>query len=124
MIGAFFVPGPAESSIDGFWDKTILVGGMTLVGLGSVTRTLALTYRQIHIESGGDEESYGRYILNSVLSYSLWAAGGVGLILPFVTDIGRSNPNARVQPVRPEKLRFKQLQLIPLPQGMVLRLAY
>jgi hypothetical protein len=101
-----------------------LIVGTALVGLGSVTRTVALNHRQNQIESGGDEKAYDRYILNSVLSYSLWAAGGVGMVLPFVTDIGRGKTEAQVTPVRPEKLRFERLQLIPLPQGMVLRISY
>ena len=124
MIGAFFVPGPAESPIQGFWDRAILTAGTTLVGLGSVTRTLALNARQKHIESGGDEEAYTRYIRNSVLSYSLWAAGGIGMVLPFIADIGRGKADAQAAPLRPEKLRFEQLQLLPLPQGMVLRISY
>jgi len=124
MISAFFLPGEKQESVTGFWDKTILMGGITLVGLGSVTRTVALNYRQKHIEGGGEEEDYNRYILNSVLSYSLWAAGGVGLVLPFITDIGKGKTEAEVTPVRPEKLGFERLQLIPLPQGMVLRISY
>ena len=123
MIGAFFIPGPVESPIEGFWDRAVLTGGMALVGLGSVTRTLALNAKQTHIDSGGDEKAYARYILNSVLSYSLWAAGGVGMVLPFVTDFGRGKTDART-PARPEKLRFEQLRLIPLPHGMVLRISY
>jgi hypothetical protein len=124
MISAFFLPGPKEERVSGFWEKTSLIVGTALVGLGSVTRTVALNHRQNQIESGGDEKAYDRYILNSVLSYSLWAAGGVGMVLPFVTDIGRGKTEAQVTPVRPEKLRFERLQLIPLPQGMVLRISY
>ena len=124
MISAFFLPGEKQEPIIGFWDKTSLVVGTVLVGLGSVTRTVALNHRQNQIESGGDEKAYDRYILNSVLSYSLWAAGGVGMVLPFVTDIGRGKTEAQVTPVRPEKLRFDRLQLLPLPQGMVLRISY
>ena len=124
MIGAFFIPGPVESPIEGFWDRAILTGGITLVGLGSVTRTLALNAKQKHIESGGDEQAYDRYILNSVLSYSLWAVGGVGMVLPFFTDIRRGKADAQITPVRPEKLRVEQLRLVPLPQGMVLRISY
>jgi len=123
MIGAFFIPGPVESPIEGFWDRAVLTGGIALVGLGSVTRTLALNAKQTHIDSGGDEKAYARYILNSVLSYSLWAAGGVGMVLPFVTDFGRGKTDAQT-PARPEKLRFEQLRLIPLPHGMVLRISY
>ena len=124
MISAFFLPGPKEERISGFWEKTSLIVGTALVGLGSVTRTVALNYRQKHIEGGGYEEDYNRYLLNSVLSYSLWAAGGVGMVLPFVTNIGKGKSEAEVTPVRPEKLGFEQLQLIPLPQGMVLRISY
>jgi hypothetical protein len=124
MIGAFFIPGPVESPIQGFWDRAILTAGTTLVGLGSVTRTLALNAKQKHVESGGNEEAYSRYILNSVLSYSLWAAGGVGMVLPFIADIGRGKADAQAAPARPEKLRFEQLQFVPLPQGMVLRITY
>jgi hypothetical protein len=124
MISAFFIRGPEESPIEGFWDRTLLTAGTTLVGLGSVTRTLALNAKKKHIESGGDEEAYTRFIRNSVLSYSLWAAGGIGMILPFVTDIGRGRADAQATPVRPEKLRFDQLQFVPLPQGMLLRVTY
>jgi len=124
MISAFFLPGPQEEQISGFWDRASLIAGIAMVGLGSVTRTVALNARQADIESGGDEEAYKRYCLNSVLSYSLWAAGGVGMVLPFITDLGRDRTDARLTPVRPEQLRLKQLQLIPLPRGMVLRLTY
>jgi hypothetical protein len=124
MITAFFIRGPAESPIEGFWDRAILTAGTTLVGLGSVTRTLALNARQKHIESGGDEEAYTRFLVNSVLSYSLWAAGGIGMLLPFIADFGRGKADAQATPVRPEKLQFEQLQIVPLPQGMVLRISY
>jgi hypothetical protein len=124
MISAFFMRGPAESPIEGFWDRAILTAGTALVGLGSVTRTFALNAKQKHIESGGDDEAYTRYVRNSVLSYSLWAAGGIGMVLPFVTDIGRGKADAQATPVRPEKLRFDQFQFVPLPQGMVLRVTY
>ena len=124
MVSAFFIRGPVESPIEGFWDRAILTAGTTLVGLGSVTRTLALNAKQEHVESGGDEEAYTRFIRNSVLSYSLWAAGGIGMVLPFVTDIGRGKADAQATPVRPQKLQFEQLQFVPLPQGMVLRLSY
>jgi hypothetical protein len=124
MISAFFIKGPVESPIQGFWDRAILTAGTTLVGLGSVTRTFALNAKQKHVESGGDEEAYTRFIVNSVLSYSLWAAGGIGMVLPFITDIGRGRADAQATPVRPEKLRFDQLQFVPLPQGMALRLSY
>ena len=124
MIGAFFIPGPVESPIEGFWDRAILTAGTTLVGLGSVTRTFALNAKQKHIESGGDEEAYTRFIRNSVLSYSLWAAGGIGMLLPFVTDIGGGKADAQATPVRPDKLQFEQLQFVPLPNGVVLRATY
>jgi TolB-like protein len=124
MIGAFFIPGPVESPIQGFWDRAILTAGMTLVGLGSVTRTLALNAKQNYVDSGGDEEAYTRYLVSSVLSYSFWAAGGLGMVLPFIADIGRGKSDTPAVPVRPEKLRVEQLQVVPLPQGMVLRITY
>lgn len=124
MIAAFFIPGPKVQRISGFWDKTLLIGGMVLVGLGNVTRTLALNYRQNQIENGGDEEAYNRYVLNSVLSYTLWAAGSVGIGLPFITDIGRDKKDVEATTVRPEQLRLKNLQLLPLPHGIVLRMSY
>ena len=124
MISAFFIPGPEESPVQGFWDRAILTAGTTMVGLGSVTRTFALNAKKKHVESGGDDEAYTRFIVNSVLSYSLWAAGGIGMILPFITDLGRGKTDKQATPVRPKKLAVEQLQLIPLPQGMVLRLSY
>jgi hypothetical protein len=124
MISAFFIPGTVESPIEGFWDRALLTAGTTMVGLGSVARTRALDARQKHVESGGDEEAYTRFVRNSVLSYSLWAAGGIGMILPFVTDFGRGKAESEATAVRPEKLQFERLQFVPLPQGMVLRVSY
>jgi TolB-like protein len=116
MITAFFIPGPKEEPISGFWDKASLIGGLSLVGLGSVTRTVALNYRQTFIESdGNDESAYDRYVLNSILSYGFWAVGGVGMLLPFFTDIGGGKARAEPQQVRPEKLR-----LLPLANGIVI----
>jgi len=116
MITAFFIPGPKEEPISGFWDKASLVAGVSLVGLGSVTRTVALNHRQTFIESDGmDEKAYDRYVLNSVLSYGFWAVGGVGMLLPFFTDIGGGKTRAEPRQVRPEKLR-----LLPLPNGIVI----
>ena len=122
MIGAFFMPGPREQPISGFWEKTILVGGITLVGLGSVTRTLALNHRQDHVESGGDEKAYDRYVLNSALSYSLWALGGLGIVLPFVADIGPREREAQERPA--ERPRPEQLRVLPAPGGVILQIAY
>jgi len=119
MIGAFFIPGPEESPIEGFWDRAVFVGGMTLVGLGSVTRTLALAARQTHVDSGGDEKAYDRYVLNRALSYSFWALGGLGMVLPFAADFGGEKPTAEATQLRPEQLR-----LVPLPNGMILQYAY
>jgi TolB-like protein len=116
MITAFFIPGPKEETISGFWDKAFLVTGVSLLGLGSVTRTVALNHRQTFIESDGmDERAYDRYVLNSVLSYGLWAVGGVGMLLPFFTDIAGGKTSAEPQQVRPEKLR-----LLPLPNGIAI----
>ncbi len=116
MITAFFIPGPREEPISGFWDKASLIGGASLVGLGSVTRTVAFNHRQTFIESDGkDEKAYDRYVLNSVLSYGFWAVGGVGMLLPFFTDIGGAKARAEPQQARPEKLR-----LLPLPNGVVI----
>jgi hypothetical protein len=124
MITAFFLSGPRENPISGFWDRAALIGGMTMVGLGSVTRTLALNARQSHVQSGGDDTAYDRYVLNSVLSYSLWALGGTALILPFVTDLGRGKkdpaaPEDELSEPRPEKL-----QLLPMANGVMLRISY
>jgi hypothetical protein len=124
MISAFFMPGTKEQRIIGFWDRASLIVGSALVGLGSVTRTVALNSRQTQIENGGDEDAYDRYVLNSVLSYSLWAVGGFAMVLPFLTDIGGDRSHNRKAPARPEKLRFDQIQLIPTPQGAFLRLSY
>ncbi|UCF99779.1 MAG: hypothetical protein JSV89_09630 [Spirochaetaceae bacterium] len=124
MITAFFLPGPKEEKISGFWDRTALLAGITMVGLGSVTRTVALNHRQTHIESGGDEDAYDKYVRNSVLSYTLWVVGGVGMVLPFLTDFGRGTAAAEETPMRPEPLGLKQLQLLPLPNGFRLRIAY
>jgi len=116
MITAFLIPGPKEEPISGFWDKAFLIAGVSLVGLGSVTRTVALNHRQTFIESGGtDEKAYDRYVLNVVLSYGFWAAGGVGMLLPFFTDIGGGKAGAESRQVRPEKLR-----LLPLPGGVAI----
>ena len=120
MITAFFIPGPKEEPISGFWDKVSLVAGVSLVGLGSVTRTVALNHRQTFIESDGmDEKAYDRYVLNSVLSYGFWAVGGVGMLLPFFTDIGGGKTRAEPRQVRPEKLR-----LLPLPNGVALQISF
>ncbi|MBA7569062.1 hypothetical protein ES708_10799 [subsurface metagenome] len=116
MITAFFIPGPKEEPISGFWDKASLVAGVSLVGLGSVTRTVALNHRQTFIESDGmDEKAYDRYVLNSILSYGFWAVGGVGMLLPFFTDIGSAKARAEPRQARPEKLR-----LLPLPNGIAI----
>jgi TolB-like protein len=123
MITAFFLPGPKEQPVSGFWDKTFLVGGMGLIGLGSVTRTLALNHRQTHVESGGDETEYDRYVLNSVLSYTLWALGGAGMLLPFLTDIGREEAEEGQEP-SPERGRPERLRLLPMCNGVALRLSY
>jgi hypothetical protein len=121
MITAFFLPGEREALISGFWDRTALVGGMTLVGLGSVTGALALYYRQSHVSGGGDEADYNRYVLTSVLSYGFWALGGTAMILPLFTDIGRGKVAVEEEskPLRPE-----QLMLVPAPGGAILRFSY
>ncbi|MBN2552261.1 MAG: hypothetical protein JXB06_05805, partial [Spirochaetales bacterium] len=124
MISALFLPGPRENAISGFREKFALIGGMTLVAAGSVTRTLALNARQTHVESGGDETAYDRYVLNSVLSYSLWALGGAAMILPFCTEIGggrsgEDDPSGTAGESRPQQLR-----LLPVPGGLILRIAY
>ena len=124
MITAFFLSGPRENPISGFWDRAALVGGMTMVGLGSVTRTLALNARQTHVQAGGDETAYNRYVLNSVLSYSLWALGGTAFILPFVTDLGGGRRDKNASEEGLTERRPENLQLLPIANGVVLRIAY
>jgi len=119
MITAFFLPGEKMEPISGFWEKTMLVGGISLIGLGSVTRSVALNYRQNHIDSGGNEDDYQRYVLNSVLSYTLWALGGAGMVLPFVLELGKEKTAVETTKVRPE-----QLQLLPVANGLILRVNY
>jgi len=125
MITAFFIPGPKEEPISGFWDKASLVAGVSLVGLGSVTRTVALNHRQTFIENdGSDENAYDRYVLNSVLSYGFWAVGGLGILLPFLTDIGGGKATADDQHAPADELRPEKLRLLPLPNGIMLRISY
>lgn len=125
MITAFFIPGPKEEPISGFWDKASLVAGVSLVGLGSVTRTVALNYRQTFIENdGADENAYDRYVLNSVLSYGFWAVGGLGVLLPFFTDIGGGKAAAGDQHAPADELRPEKLRLLPLPNGIMLRISF
>ena len=124
MISALFLPGPRENAISGFWEKAALIGGMTLVGVGSVTRTLALNARQTHVERGGDETAYDRYMLNSVLSYTLWALGGAAMILPFCAEIGGGGSEEDDRSGAAEEPRPEQLQLLPAAGGIILRIAY
>jgi len=120
MIGAFFIPGEREQLIESFWEKTSLVGGISLIGLGSLTRTLALNFRQSYVEGGGsDEKAYDRYLLYSVLSYGFWAVGGTGMLLPFFADLGGGGRReAQPAPLNPEQLR-----LLPLPNGLLLQIS-
>jgi TolB-like protein len=129
MIGAFFIPGEREQLIEGFWEKTSLVGGISLIGLGSLTRTLALNFRQTYVEGGGsDEKAYDRYVLYSVLSYGFWAVGGTGMLLPFFTDLGGGgrHPGGRHpgdREAQPEPLSLERLRLLPLPNGLLLQIS-
>ncbi len=120
MITAFFIPGEKRSSIVGFWDKASLIAGVSLVATGSLTRTLALNYRQTFIESDGKKDTaYDRYVLCSVLSYGFWAVGGTAMLLPLFVDLGKTPADSEIEEPRSEALR-----LVPLPNGLILQYSW
>ena len=124
LVCASLLPGDRTPILSGPRDRWLMAGGTALVAAGSLFQSMALNTRELaedrykdYLAASADTgDFYNSYlsartqnVIYSILAYTLWAGGGVGILGSLFTNPDRG---------RPQKEPQAALVIVPTPAGL------